>query len=263
MGDRPSRQSDLESCVQRIVAAEDLPTFANHITELMAAADDEDATLRRLANLILKNVSLTTKVLRVVNSVYFNRAGRSILSISHAVTLLGWDAVRHLAAGMLMFDHFKNSTHGREQMLISLLTASHARRIAKHVRYAHGEEAYLCGMFRNLGELLVSCYLHEAYSEILEGIKNNLWTDREACRNVLHFTYEELGQAMARQWHLPEKVILCMDETDLSTSRMETDRGQIHLIASFSHALSTAVYRLEPEKSHKQSENCSRSMNAC
>ena len=159
-GRQTPKEGDLESCVQRIAAAEDLPTFAHHITELMATAGDEDATLRRLANLILKNVSLTAKVLRVVNSVYFNRAGRSILSISHAVTLLGWDAVRHLAAGMLMFDHFKNSARGREQMLISLLTASHARQVAKHARYAHAEEAYLCGMFRNLGELLVSCYLH-------------------------------------------------------------------------------------------------------
>ena len=252
MEDRPPKEGYLEGCIQRIAAAEDLPTFAHHITELMATAGDEDATLRRLANLILKNVSLTAKVLRIVNSVYFNRAGRSILSISHAVTLLGWDTVRHLAAGMLMFDHFKNSAHGREQMLVALLTASHARQIAKHAHYAHGEEAYLCGMFRNLGELLVSCYLHEAYSAILENIKNNQWTDREACRHVLHFTYEELGQAMARQWHLPEKVILCMDPTDLSPSKMETDRGKVHMITSFSHALSAAVYRMDPDKSRKQ-----------
>src|SRR4030095_16836216 len=252
MDERPPKGGYLEGCIQRIAAAEDLPTFAHHITELMATAGDEDATLRRLANLILKNVSLTAKVLRIVNSVYFNRAGRSILSISHAVTLLGWDAVRHLAAGMLMFDHFKNSAHGREQMLVALLTASHARQIAKHARYAHGEEAYLCGMFRNLGELLVSCYLQEAYSTILESIKNNQWTDREACPHVLHFTYEELGQAMARQWHLPEKVILCMDPTDLSPSKMETDRGKVHMITSFGHALSTAVYRMDPDKSQKQ-----------
>ena len=58
MEDRPPKEGYLESCVQRIAAAEDLPTFAHHITELMSAAGDEDATLRRLANLILKNVSL-------------------------------------------------------------------------------------------------------------------------------------------------------------------------------------------------------------
>jgi HD-like signal output (HDOD) protein len=251
MGDRPPEEGYLESCVKRISIAEDLPAFAHHIAELMATAADEDASLRRLANLILKNVSLTTKVLRVVNSVYFNRAGPSVVSISHAVTLLGWDAVRHFAAGMLLFDHFKNSAHGREQMLISLLTASHARQIAKHANYAHGEEAYLCGMFRNLGELLVSCYLRKAYAEILESIRSR-GTDREACRQVLHFTYEELGQAVARQWHLPEKVILCMDTADLSPSKMESDLGRIHMITSFSHALSRAVYRMDPAKSHQQ-----------
>ena len=57
---------------------------------------------------------------------------------------------------------------------------------------------------------------------------------------------------MARQWHLPEKVILCMDPTDLSPSKMETDRGRVHMITSFSHALSIVVYRMDPDKSHKQ-----------
>ena len=75
MEDRPPKEGYLEGCIQRIAAAEDLPTFAHHITELMATAGDEDATLRRLANLILKNVSLTAKVLRIVNSVYFQPRG--------------------------------------------------------------------------------------------------------------------------------------------------------------------------------------------
>jgi hypothetical protein len=57
---------------------------------------------------------------------------------------------------------------------------------------------------------------------------------------------------MARQWHLPEKVILCMDAADLASSKVESDRGRVHMITSFSHALSTAVYRMDPEKSHKQ-----------
>ena len=251
MGDRPPKEGDLESCVQRIAAAEDLPTFAHHITELMATAGDEDATLRRLANLILKNVSLTAKVLRIVNSVYFNRAGRSILSISHAVTLLGWDAVRHLAAGMLMFDHFKNSGRGREQMLISLLTASHARQVAKHARYAHAEEAYLCGMFRNLGELLVSCYLHGAYSEILENIKNTsgqIARPAAMCSTLRMRSWASDGPTVA-----PARKGHPLHGHGRSVSIEDGNRpGKVHMITSFSHALSTAVYRMDPEKSLKQ-----------
>jgi hypothetical protein len=63
MEDKPPKEGHLESCVQRIAAAEDLPTFAHHITELMATAGDEDATLRRLANLILNREGPTNRQL--------------------------------------------------------------------------------------------------------------------------------------------------------------------------------------------------------
>jgi GAF domain-containing protein len=43
-----------------------------------------------------------------------------------------------------------------------------------------------------------------------------------------------------------------MDPTDLSPSKMETDRAKVHMITSFSHALSAAVYRMDPDKSRKQ-----------
>ena len=77
--------------------------FADHVRELLALTAAEEASLSKLTNLILKSVSLSAKMLRLANSVQYNRSGRRILSVSHAITLLGWEAVRDLASGMHLF----------------------------------------------------------------------------------------------------------------------------------------------------------------
>ncbi len=68
-------QQKLESIVHQISAAGDLPAFASDVFELTTTIADQETSLSRLANIILRNVSLTAKLLRLVNSAYFNRSG--------------------------------------------------------------------------------------------------------------------------------------------------------------------------------------------
>jgi len=219
----------------------------------MTAAADEDASLRQVTNIILKSVSLSSKLLRTMNSAYFNRSGKPILSVSHAVILLGWDTIRDLALSIMLFEKFVRKAPGvKELMLMSLLTASHARRVAHQAHYPRTEEAYLCGMFCGLGELLVACYLPTQYAEILAAIKNQKLKEPEACQRVLHFQYEDLGQAMIRYWNLPDKIAAGMERIERFGGHTNTKEEKLALITSFSHSLSKAVYRLEPDEGRER-----------
>ena len=106
---------------------------------------NESTTLNLLTNLILKNVSLTTMVLRVANSVNYNPRGKPILSVSRAVTMMGWDSISSLASGVLVFEHFRNQSDKlKELVLLMMLTGDHARQIAIRAGMRGIEEAYLC-----------------------------------------------------------------------------------------------------------------------
>jgi HD-like signal output (HDOD) protein len=74
-------QSRLDAVVHKIASMGDLPAFANDVFELTTTIADQGASLSRLTNIILRNVSLTAKLLRLVNSAYFNRSGRQVLSV--------------------------------------------------------------------------------------------------------------------------------------------------------------------------------------
>jgi HD-like signal output (HDOD) protein len=244
----PSKEESLKNCIRVILGQSDLPAFSHHMAEVWKAMGDEGATLNLLTNIILKNISLTTRVLRVANSIHYNPRGRPILSVSRAVTLMGWDAIKNLAASVLVFEHFRNQSDKlKEMVLLMMLTANHARQIAIRSGLRGVEEAYLCGLFRNLGELVVACYLPDEYARILEETRRN-HREAEACEQTLKFRYEDLGKAMARQWNLPETVASCMDNPDTLLPRSDLER--LRIISSFSHALSAAVYqenRLECE----------------
>ena len=91
------------------------------------------------------------------------------------------------------------------------------------INYPRSEEAYLCGMFRGLGELLVACYVQKQHGEILEVMGRESLSEREACRRVLSFTYEDLGRGMCRQWNLPKKVANCMDKLPSFAATAESE----------------------------------------
>ena len=249
MGEELSRQERIQACLREVTRQPDFPAFSHHIQELMHALGDEEASLRRLTALVLRDFSLTLKVLRTANSVQYNRSGRHILSVTHAVALLGVDAIRYLAGSLALFEHFRKQSPGlRELMLLSLLTANQARSVAARIGYPRREEAYLCGMFRNLGEVLVASYFPSQYAAILGHIKEANLSDREACLRVLHFTYEELGHAMALHWNMPDKVARCMRGGEEKLGRAGThDVDLLPALTSFSHSLTTAVYRRDPE----------------
>ena len=236
-----SKEESLKNCIRLILGQSDLPAFSHHMAEVGKAMGDATSTLNLLTNIILKNVSLTTSVLRVANSIHYNPRGKPILSVSRAVTMMGWDAIKNLASAVLVFEHFRNQSDKlKELVLVMMLTANHARQIAIRSGLRGVEEAYLCGLFRNLGELVVACYLPDEYTRIL-AVNGGDHPDTDGCEQTLKFRYEDLGKAMVRHWNLPDTVAACMDNPDSLLPHSDLER--LRIISSFGNSLSAAVYQ--------------------
>src|SRR5436190_16470038 len=92
--DRPTRNDQLAICVKRIVRGEGVPPFREHAIQVLNRTLDPGSTCSQLTRIILRDVGLASQILKIANSARYNRSGRPILSVGHAVTLIGWDAVR-------------------------------------------------------------------------------------------------------------------------------------------------------------------------
>jgi len=135
----------------------------------------------------------------------------------------------------------------RHLLALSLLTANHARSAAVLFGYRHYEEAYLCGMFRNLGEVLMACYFPKDYIAVLEEMKVRKCAEKSACRAVLGFTYEEMGQATVLRWNMPERVAACMRPPGPVRGPLRKEESIPPALAAFGHELTTVMHRDPPE----------------
>jgi HD-like signal output (HDOD) protein len=246
MGDESKPIDRQSEFLAEIAGAPEFPALSRSIEQVLLKVAEE-ASLQHITNVILKDYSLTLRILRTANSALYNRSGRQIHSISHAVTLLGVEAVREMATGVVLLEHFRKHSPGlKELILLSLLTANHAREVADRVGYPKREEAYLCGMFRNLGEVLVACYHPRGYAAVLLRMQEDRIPVAQACLEVLGFDYDRVGKIVAAQWRIPESVRECMSDRVVRLRRApSTEAERLEAITHFAHKLTTAVYRRE------------------
>ena len=235
-----TRERRLDECLQRIRQAPDFPAFSRQMQELMSQLVSDEASVQLLVNLVLRDYSLTLKLLRTANTLHYNRSGRPVRSATHALLLIGARAVRDLASSMLVFEHYHRQTPAlKELLLLSLLSANHARELAVRLGLADPEVAHLCGMFRNLGEVLLAYHCPDDYARACALQREQQVARESAELRVLGFTSTDLGVAMAQWWGMPDEVRAGM--------RAGTGRGEplLSRVAVAAQALTDAVYRAD------------------
>ena len=237
------RKDKLEICAKRIAHSEGVPPFCDHANEIMVRTLDLDGgSCKKLVQVILQDVGLASQVLRLANSATNNQSGRPIMDIAHAVTVLGWLEVRGLASAVRYIEHFANRSPGlRELVVTSVLTAVQSREIAAVLCYPHPEEAYICGLFRNLGEVLIACHYPDEHSEIILILDAERIPERAACLRVLDFSWDDVGMSVAARWQMPPAVRFGMDASSIPAGST-LDRC-LASITNYGHNLTRALYR--------------------
>ncbi|MBU0481942.1 MAG: HDOD domain-containing protein [Proteobacteria bacterium] len=235
-GQQPSEQ--LAEIFSRINMSE-LPAMSNNVRELISLTHSSRSAANELAKAILKDYSLTNKVLQVVNSAYYS-LGQRVTSISRAVTVLGLDAVRDLAMAIALFEDFLKSgvdKDGISKVLTkSFLSALQAKEIVEKKKMkVSSEEAFICSLFHNLGRIILCLYLPDKYYEIEAMVATGV-SEKEAARKVLDgVDLDTIGIEVARFWNLSEKVVGSMESDPEVPSTANDERLVLKNIASFSN----------------------------
>ena len=103
--------STLEFLLRRIRQRSDLPSFGRIIAEINKRASrsgTRGSSASELAELILKDVSLTSKLIKTANSSYYGYAAGSVATVSKAIVTLGLEQVRLAANGLVPFGNLPN-----------------------------------------------------------------------------------------------------------------------------------------------------------
>lgn len=212
-GDTPAH-STIDFLLRRMRHKTDFPAFSECVMDVnRLTSSTSKATAKELANVILRDYSLTNKLLRLVNSSFYGQVGGSVTSINKAVVILGFEQVRLAASSLMLFTHLlgKSATGElRDAMVKSFMSGIIARDLTDRAQIRKTETAFICSMFHDLGTNLTIYYFPEEYAEIKDLISASDQDIQSAARSVLGVSLDELGVSVARVWKFPESIVYCM-----------------------------------------------------
>ena len=81
-----------------------------------------------------------------------------------------------------------------------------ARIIAQKFRSADPEEAFLGGLFRNIGLLVMNNTAPDRFQQIIEGVYNGEGTFEELEREAFPFSHTVIGEAILMKWNFSENL---------------------------------------------------------
>jgi HD-like signal output (HDOD) protein len=242
----PPLSPEAEAFVAAVGSATNLPAFVRNVRAIANVASNLEARVEQLEHAITQDVALSAKVLRIANSVTMTGgAGTSgsVASVKQAIMLPGYDRVQHLSTASSVFEKIdRDAPSTRDLMVESVLAANQSLHLAIAAGFEAPELAYLCGLFRRLGEVLVACYRAPAYRRWLEtcALRETVRDGDE--QGHFGFTFAEVGMALARKWGIPPAVVRTMRPCETMTP----DGDLLHMITQSSADLARALYGAAP-----------------
>jgi serine/threonine protein kinase len=208
-GDRAT----LEFLLRRMRHKSDFPALSDAVVRIQRITQSEDATLAGVTDEIARDVALTNKLLRLVNTAHFRNAGAgTIASIPRAVSLVGLAGIRTMALSLVLLEHMEDKQHVqrlKEVFLTALMAGTLADELTPAGR-GH-DESFLAGMMSQLGRLLTEFYFPEEATLIRRRIEpawqRGEWSaalEDRASVEVLGLSYEQVGVGVAKVWGLPD-----------------------------------------------------------
>jgi serine/threonine protein kinase len=245
-----AQSGTVEFLLRRMRHKSDFPAMSGSIMRIQSISSSDRESVATLTNEILKDVALTNKLLRLVNTAQYARGG-TISTVSRAVTLVGFNGIRTMALSLVLLEHMQDKAHAsllKEEFLRSLMAGSIAAELSPP-RSEESEEAFLGAMFQNLGRLLTEYYFPEEARAVraLMGGKEPV-PEVSAAITVLGISYEQLGVGISRAWNLPESIQHCIRKPEgVPPSSPPKEAGErLRWIALASNEMADALLHHEP-----------------
>lgn len=188
---------------------ESLPSLPVIVYELTQLINDPMSSTSEIEKVMINDQSMTTKVLRLVNSAYYTIPG-GVTSVSRAIAYLGFDTVNQLVLGSAIIDSIKCDDNDYFKLEAfwqhSVGVAIASETIAKHLNISKQTDIFTSGLVHDMGKialaniapdiLIQSCRIAQAAGISLDEAEKQLGAPQ----------HTEVGYLLAKRWKLPSLI---------------------------------------------------------
>lgn len=202
---------------QLLESAADLRPLSGTATKVLALSEGQTFSAQQLAEVIVSEPALATRMLRIANSAFYG-APRRIASIREAIVLIGFSTVHSTVMAMCLIDACPRTRDidGMHFWRHSVSVATLAEGLAKQWG-AKPDHAFSAGIVHNIGRLALAQFAPSAFRAALAQARTRGISLHEAEHELLGYTDAAFGAALAERWRFPESLAEAIEGCDLTT----------------------------------------------
>jgi len=192
-----------EQWVAQVSGLVSLPDVCGRLFEMLQS---RDTSAREIGEVISRDPNLTARLLRIVNSAFYNFS-RRIDTVSRAIIIIGDRELFNLVLAVSAVKSFAGipntlinmDTFWRHSIYSGLI----ARNLAKRCRVLHSERLFVAGLLHDIGSLVLYNRAPGVARELLMVAQGDEETLHQAEREALGFSHADLGGLLLDKWMLP------------------------------------------------------------
>ena len=234
-----------DESIKKIVSQiESLPSLPAIYTQIMAEMQSDDPSIKNVGAIISRDISMTAKILQVVNSVFFGLP-QKISNPQQAVMLLGLETIKSLVLSVKIFSEFsqkKNSWFNLDAIFNhSISVSTHAKAIVKSEKMNQEVINYslMAGLLHDLGKLILATNFKDTYRQLLTESQNSTHELWELEYETFGTTHAEIGAYLMGLWNLENPIIEAIAFHHCPAKSVSTQMGllaAVHVANALDHA---------------------------
>ena len=221
---------------------DEIPQFPESIYKINRLINDSNSKMSEIAMAISSDVSLTTDLLRLVNSVTFALAS-PCRSIADAVKLVGIRGIKNMLLSVGSIKQL-DGLGGKSQKTLwthAYRVAFYAYNLARNFCASDKEiidDSYICGLLHDMGKLVFAT-AHPDFVTNAEEICKQRNISAEIFEKLLAgVNHSEIGALIAEKWNFPDIIVSVIrhhHEPDMASPATKKLTSLVYLADMISH----------------------------
>jgi HD-like signal output (HDOD) protein len=235
----------------RTLADQEMPTLNSVVRDICELSEHDECRTDDLTKIILRDANLTSKVLKIANSIHYNRSFMPIKTVSRGIVQLGFDNLKNITLASSLIDSFlkgKPKALLIESLAKSFHAAVQARALVPYLTGEHKEQVFIAALLRNIGELALLSTGRDAAEKFVT--ERNIHPENEASisRELLGVDINQINRGLIKEWSLGELV----RESSEDNVRPTTMACAVNIGNDLSKYIHKGVHSPEMEKIYQQ-----------
>lgn len=188
---------------QYMLEPESLPAMPHVVVKALNIIKDEHAAINELSKIISCDESMSTKILKLVNSAHYSLS-QKIISMNKAVTLIGLNQTKNIIVAIAMKSILADASD-KDIWNHSIRSAVCCELLAKEFNIMSPDEAFMLGFLHDVGKIILNKKDKKMYSKVLDLQKRGIEAI-ESEEMYFKTNHADIGFYIANQWKFSEVI---------------------------------------------------------